>query len=124
MPGTLRRCVLAAAVAGLLAAPACGGGGDDGPTPAKSGKTAPLGAGNVVIKGFAFTPKELTVQAGTTVTWTHKDSATHTVTADDDSYKSGDLTNGATFGHLFDTAGTYKYHCSIHVSMTGTVTVH
>lgn len=36
---------------------------------------------------------------------------------------SGNIPNGGTFPHRFFTAGTFPYHCSIHGSMTGTVTV-
>ena len=35
----------------------------------------------VTIQNFAFTPAAITVAAGTTVTWTNKDAATHTVTS-------------------------------------------
>jgi plastocyanin len=49
----------------------------------------------------------------------------HTVTADDGTYDGALATTGVTkvFTHLFSTAGTSTYHCTIHVSMTGTVIV-
>lgn len=79
----------------------------------------------VTIANFAFSPASITVKKGTTVTWTNQDSATHTVTEMDgqDGPKSGDLSQGQTFTFTYNTAGTFKYHCSIHPNMTGTVTV-
>ena len=85
-------------------------------TPATNGSA-------VSITDFAFQPAAITVAVGTTVTWTNNDSASHTITADDGSFTSDTLATGATFSHTFDTAGTVTYHCSIHPSMTGTVTV-
>ncbi len=59
------------------------------------------------------------------VTWTNNDSPTHTVTGDNggDPGNSPNIPSGGTFSYLFDTPGTYTYHCSIHPSMTGTVIV-
>jgi plastocyanin len=48
---------------------------------------------------------------------------THTVTADDGSFDSGNLSPDKTFSHTFDQAGTFKYHCSLHASMIVTVVV-
>jgi plastocyanin len=80
-------------------------------------------AGAVTIKGFAFSPGAITVAVGTTVTWTNQDSASHTVTADDGSFDSKAFANGATFSQTFARAGTFKYHCAIHSSMTASVVV-
>ena len=77
----------------------------------------------VTISGFAFGPASISVAVGSTVTWTNQDGTAHTVTADDGSFDSGSLAQGATFSQTFDTPGTYTYHCAIHSSMTGTVTV-
>lgn len=80
---------------------------------------------SVSIQNFAFSPGSVTLVIGVnnTVIWTNHDSATHTVTADDNSWGSGDLADGATYTHTFETAGTFGYHCSIHQFMTGTVVV-
>jgi plastocyanin len=77
----------------------------------------------VTISGFAFGPASVSVPVGSTVTWTNQDGTAHTVTADDGSFDSGSLAQGATFSQTFDTPGTYPYHCAIHSSMTGTITV-
>ena len=78
---------------------------------------------NVEMKGFAFSPQELTVKVGTKVTWTNRDSAGHDVKATDGSWGSGTLTNGQTFSMVFDKEGSYAYVCTFHSKMTGTVIV-
>lgn len=79
--------------------------------------------GSVTIKDLSFQPNALTVPVGSTVTWTNNDSTQHTVSADDGSFDSGILQQGATFSQTFATAGTFAYHCNIHDTMTGTITV-
>ena len=79
----------------------------------------------VTIANFAFSPADITVKAGTTVTWTNNDSVAHTVTETDGQTgpASGDIGSGSAYTFTFSKAGTYHYHCAIHPSMTGTVTV-
>jgi plastocyanin len=60
---------------------------------------------------------------GGKVTWTNQDSAGHTVAAGDQSWASDTLEQGATFSHVFSTAGTFSYICGVHPSMKGTVIV-
>jgi plastocyanin len=87
-------------------------------TPGAAAKSA-----SVTIKDFEFTPATVTIAVGGTVTWTNNGPSTHTVTADDGSFDSGNLSQGKTFSHTFQTAGTFTYHCSIHPFMTATVIV-
>lgn len=47
----------------------------------------------------------------------------HTVTADDNSFTSGNLNKGDTYSHTFNTAATIGYHCKIHSGMTANVIV-
>ena len=49
------------------------------------------------LKDFSFSPATITVAAGATVTWTNQDAASHTVTADDGSFDSKAIGNGASF---------------------------
>ena len=78
-----------------------------------------------------FVPAEITVPAGSTVTWTNDDSTIHTVVQGSPSGGSGEtpafdssiIANGATWEHTFDTAGEFDYYCSLHPFMTGKVTV-
>lgn len=79
---------------------------------------------DVDIAGFAFAPDPLTIPKGTKVTWTNRDTFTHTATGDDTSiFDSKSLKTGESFSHTFATAGTFTYKCAIHNSMTGTVIV-
>lgn len=75
------------------------------------------------IDNFAFMPKSVTVKAGTTVTWTNQDDETHTVTSITKEFKSKPLSAGDKFTYTFTAPGTYKYFCSLHPFMTGTIVV-
>ena len=98
---------------------------DSGPAAGSSGGSPGSGpTEQVTIRDFAFDPPDLSVAAGTTVTWTNEDNTTHTVTGTDtDLIASPDLDQGDTYTVTFGQAGTYHYICSIHTNMTGTVTV-
>lgn len=124
---TTRILALAALVAALAA---CGGSGNPAIDETNGG-----GAANAVrIVDIGYEPKELTVSAGTTVTWTNTGDLPHSVTSDDggktfdsspDCVKSGKcMAKGDTFSHTFDSAGTFTYMCQVHgAQQTGTVTV-
>ena len=75
----------------------------------------------VAITGFAFRPATLQVAGGPEVTWTNGDPAQHTVTADDGSFDSGPMDQGATFSTTVN--GPVTYVCAIHPSMRGTLRV-
>jgi plastocyanin len=77
----------------------------------------------VSIQDFFFSPAQINVQPGTTVTWTNQGNAPHTVTADDGSFDSETLDPGQSFSHTFQSPGTVGYHCEVHPFMTGSVTV-
>lgn len=93
------------------------GGNDDEPATT----TATAGAA-ITISGFAF-GDPITVAAGTEVTVTNEDGAGHTWTSTDGLWDSGTLRGGDTFSFVFESAGTYRFFCGIHPSMTGTITV-
>ena len=100
------------------------GGGGDGASDGAGGD-----ANRVELTDFAFSPSELTVPAGTTVTFVNDDSAPHTVTEGSD----GTAADGARFDEelpagdevtvTFDEAGTYQVTCKLHPAMNMTVTV-
>jgi plastocyanin len=77
----------------------------------------------VKINNFTFNPPQLTVKTGTTVTWTNEDDIPHTVTSDAQKFKSKALDTNDKFSFTFGTPGTYKYFCSLHPHMTGSITV-
>ena len=81
------------------------------------------GSTSVAIIDNDFTPASVEVPLGGEVMWTSNGQNPHTVTFDDDGPDSGTLATGDTFRATFDEAGEFSYHCEIHSSMTGTVTV-
>jgi plastocyanin len=114
-----------------LVAASCGGGDDNGDSGGGGGgnanqqaPAASSGGGQVSMKDIKFNPSTVNVKVGDTVTWTNDDSVGHDVTSD--TFKSGGaggIGNGQTFDHKFDKAGTFKYECTVHPGMTGTVVV-
>lgn len=77
----------------------------------------------ISIANMAFAAASTSVAKGTTITWTNTDDMTHTVTADDNSFSSGNLNKGDTYAHTFNDAGTIAYHCEIHPGMKGNVII-
>jgi plastocyanin len=75
------------------------------------------------IKDLKFSPANLDIKVGDTVEWTNSDDRDHTVVADDESFKSDNLSNGQTFKFTFKSKGKFKYSCSYHPRMKGTITV-
>jgi plastocyanin len=91
--------------------------------PADAASIAGSTAGAIAIKNSAFTPSDITVAMGTTVTWTNEDGVPHRIKSADGTFDGKDLSKGATFEHKFDKAGTFSYVCGIHLRMTGKVVV-
>jgi plastocyanin len=104
--GLLRRSFLTCAGVMLLAWRAAGAA--DGPTV-------------VLAKDFMFAPASLTIKTGSTVTWTNDDDEPHTVVSDTGLFRSGALDTNESFSFRFDKPGTYRYACSIHPRMVGTI---
>jgi plastocyanin len=87
---------------------------------ADTGSASPA---QVVIKDFMFSPKSITVKAGSTVTWVNKDDEPHSVVSDTGQFRSGAVDTDESFAHKFDKPGTYHFSCSIHPRMVGTIVV-
>jgi plastocyanin len=112
--------VLVAALVVPLQPPLAAGGG----TLAAGSVAIPSGVGANIKLNFA--PSTITVVIGknNTVTWVNLDTTTHTVTATDGSFDSGNILAGQSWSHTFTTAGTYTYYCVYHSAwMKGTVMV-
>ena len=77
----------------------------------------------VYMKNSVFSNANLQVTMGTTVTWINNDTTVHTVTADNGSFDSGDITPGASFNYTFSSAGTFAYYSKRQTGMTGIVVV-
>lgn len=79
---------------------------------------------NIELKNFAFNPSTLTIKVGDIVTWTNMDSVSHTITSDSGTELSSQtFSNGESYSHTFNIAGTYTYHCTPHPNMKGTIIV-
>jgi plastocyanin len=91
-----------------------------------SNSSQPSTTGSVDIRNMMFTPSQITVAKGGTVTWTNNDSIAHTVVDDLSNVggpSSGDIQPGSTYSFTFNKTGSFQYHCSIHPSMRGTIVV-
>jgi plastocyanin len=139
------------AVAASRAEIAAGGGtiGVEGNGTANSGASAPnsnASAGSaargstVRMQENHYTPANITIRAGQTVTWTNTTQSPHTVVLspeaatnpadvkmpkDAQPFDSGNIPPGGSFSHTFSVPGTYKYFCSLHEGdgMVGNVVV-
>jgi len=79
---------------------------------------------SVVIQNFAFQPQDVTINVGESVTWINRDPVGHTATSDAQGvFDTGVIAPGGNKTVSFAVAGTYAYHCSIHPTLKGTVTV-
>jgi amicyanin len=85
--------------------------------------SAAASSAEVKIDNFFFSPQEIRVKAGTTITWKNQDDIPHTVTSVDGVFKSKALDTDDTFTTTLTKPGTYPYYCSIHPKMTGKVIV-
>ncbi len=78
----------------------------------------------VSIQDFYFSPAQLTVEPGTTVQWMNQGTVPHNVISTDGGPLASEvLQTGGTYQFTFENPGTYTYYCSIHPSMTASVTV-
>lgn len=129
--GTVMLVVVLALVVAACSSKSSPSGGSSSTGSAVPSATATSGGGSggsassasIVAQGFAFSPDSVTVSAGkVTLTVTNKDSVEHTFTLDDGS-SSTNLQPGKTVTITLDLSKTVGWHCSIHPSMTGTLTV-
>lgn len=78
---------------------------------------------SATVEGFTWAP--VTAKVGDVITWTNKDSAPHSVALDDGPCAmAGNISGGGgTRSLVFSVAGTFPFHCSVHSSMKGTITI-
>lgn len=116
----------------VLALSACSSSGGGAPSAAGDSATT------VHLKLLQFTPKTLTVKAGTAVDFVNDEVITHTVTTGtytvgDNNFRSTEMADGKLdkkldgkgdrTSYTFTTPGTYTYFCSIHKAMQGEIVV-
>jgi plastocyanin len=129
--------ILACLALGLVAA-GCGGddsgggdsSGDSGASKSEEPASGGGGGAQVGMKSVQFTPKDLTVKPGETVTFTNEESVPHDVhktSGPGEDFSSGDtggMQEGDTFKLKLDKPGKYEYVCNVHApGMAGSITV-
>jgi plastocyanin len=127
--------ILACLALGLVTG--CGGDDDSsgGDAPAAGYGSGGGGGGGgggtkVSMENIQFSPKDLSVKAGDTVTFTNNESIPHDVqksSGPGENFSSGDaggMQKGDTFELTLDEPGEYEYICDVHApGMSGTITV-
>jgi plastocyanin len=76
----------------------------------------------VTIDNFTFAPAQLTVKVGDTVTWKNHDDIPHTIVSAG-KFRSKTLDTDDSYSFTFTVTGDYKYFCSLHPHMMGTIKV-
>lgn len=79
--------------------------------------------GSITIDNFTFSPGDLTIPVGTTVTWLNHDDIPHSVVEKDKTFRSKALDTDDSYSFTFTTAGTFEYFCGLHPHMTGKIIV-
>ncbi len=78
---------------------------------------------DALVVDLDYDPRELVVEAGTTIRWTNVGDLPHTVTDRDGAFDSDLMLTDQTYERTFDSVGAYEYFCTLHPNMVGTVTV-
>lgn len=105
------------------------GGPGGGMGPGMGGGSGGVGSYDVAIAGYAYSPPDLSVSVGTTITWVNMDGVMHTVSfgGHEEDHRggpdSGPMYHMGVWSYTFIEPGTYEYHCDPHPYMTGTVIV-
>lgn len=93
--------------------------GTSAPDAAASDSAAPA---VITIEGFDF-GDSISAATGQIVTVTNRDGVAHTWTARDGTFDSSSIASDGSFDFTFDEPGEYDFFCSIHPSMTGSISV-
>jgi plastocyanin len=90
-----------------------------------AGEAAPMPATGTTVRidNFSFTPAEITVDRGATLTWVNEDDIPHTVAATDKTFRSKAMDTDDSFSFKFTTPGAHAYFCALHPHMQGKVIV-
>ncbi|MFH1056827.1 MAG: hypothetical protein V1717_03475, partial [Candidatus Micrarchaeota archaeon] len=81
------------------------------------------GQKRIFITQNGFSPSNIVIQAGESVTWVSQDNETHVISAEDASFQSPELRRGASFSRTFPTEGMFYYIDALRSSLRGTITV-
>lgn len=131
-----------AAIGVALVLAACGGGTTQEPTsaagtppPAATAEATTAGEApcmdstdptdvSAAAEGNAWVPAAISANVGDVITWANADSVPHAVGLDDGSCAmTGTIGGGQTKSLVFSEAGSFPFHCTVHPSMKGTITI-
>ena len=121
----MKKCLLSFLMMFVVIASGCVNG-----QPSPAANQTPSGTNAVAILDFAFSPSPIAVKAGEAVAWTNMDSNAHQIASDPHplhtdlpALNSGILSQGQSFSFVFDSTGTFVYHCHLHPNMKGRIIV-
>ncbi len=79
----------------------------------------------VVIRDIKFNPGSVTIRRGSTVTWRFQDETTkhNVISRGAKRFKSSSVRGSGTYQVRFTKPGVYRYICSLHIGMKGSITV-
>jgi plastocyanin len=116
--------LLGALFALTMLAAACGGNdtppAGNGGSPSESASSG--GGSDLTIVDFAFSPTELSVTEGQTISITNTGDVSHTFTTDDGAVDQT-ISPGETADVTLTGVTSGGFHCRFHSQMTGTLTV-
>lgn len=78
---------------------------------------------NINVGDNFFSPRNATIQANDTVTWTWIGNVNHSSTSNNGLWDSGVRGKGFTFSHTFANPGSYPYRCVLHAGHDGSISV-
>ncbi|GAC1326042.1 MAG: hypothetical protein NVSMB22_16560 [Chloroflexota bacterium] len=107
----------------------CAGCGSQAQAPARIAQFVPSTRPVIVpnpsgVPDAFFRPNPIRVRAGQFITWTNRDTDPHDVTAYSGAFASGAIAAGGTWRWVIARPGRYRYFCTLHPEMHGTIIVH
>ena len=118
-----RLAAVALVVLSVAALAACGGSSNNSSSSGGGGSSNVKADATLDVTSFSF--KDVSIKAGGTLAIKNSSGSAHTFTPDNSGdFKDTNLPDGETVTVTAPTKpGDYKFHCAIHPSMTGTMTV-
>ena len=97
------------------------------PTPTNPECVNPANLLTVTIRNGVYSPNPVMVRVGQSLNWLNSDAVAHTAT-DPGVFDIGSIAPGSAHstngdGVMFNTVGTYNYHCTLHANETATIIV-
>lgn len=72
------------------------------------------GENEIFLLYKTFSPTSLSIKKGTTIKFTNKDNANHSVTSGNGVLNSGKIKSEDSYSYTFDNIGSYYFYCNYH----------